>query len=702
MAKAFGRLSVRVLIGGLIGVMGLILSLTCANNLVGAWQRYGAAGRIVELSIADKALFEAMQTYRVERGDTGSALLSSGEQADVLKKRVDGLRTTVDTQLAIVLPILERASVPGLPAARDKLNADYAMLKGLRARADAALQQPSAARDKDLLQTFMPKAASLLSDMENSATVLETEMRLLDPAIGELALVRSTAWSARSSLGTKILLVISALAKRQGLTPADQATIQASEGRVAIAWELVRDIVTREGGAPELKAAYDKAQSAFFSGATAQQLEGIVRSLSAGEMPQLVLADWQGEIAGRLASVGAVAGAAADLITSRAKETAANAEMMVILFAGTLALAMAFAVGGFTLVQVRISRPITAIADVMRRLSANDLGVEVPGAGRGDEIGQMANAVLVFKDKMIEAERLRSEQAETAQRTATQRKAEMHTLADAFQAAIGNIVATVSSASKELEATAITLTQTAETTQELSTTVAAASEEASGNVNSVASASEELASSVNEIARQVQASSKIAGEAVQQAQKTDARITELSQAAGRIGDVVKLISGVAEQTNLLALNATIEAARAGEAGKGFAVVAHEVKALAAQTAKATDEISTQIAGMQTATQDSVAAIKEIGGTIARISEIASAIAAAVEEQGAATQEISRNVQQAARGTAQVASNITDVSRGASATGSASSQVLSSARSLSSEGNRLKLEVDKFLNTVRAA
>ncbi len=349
-----------------------------------------------------------------------------------------------------------------------------------------------------------------------------------------------------------------------------------------------------------------------------------------------------------------------------------------------------------------IATPIQGMTDSMGKLAKGDMSVAVPGVGRSDEIGDMASAVQVFKDSMIETERLRAEQAETEKRVAVQRKADMNKLANEFQAAVGNIVETVSSASTELEASASSLTKTAETTQSLSTTVAAASEEASANVNSVASASEELASSVNEIARQVQESSKIAGEAVQQAQRTDTRIAELSRAAGRIGDVVKLITSVAEQTNLLALNATIEAARAGEAGKGFAVVASEVKALAGQTAKATEEISTQIAGMQSATQDAVGAIKEIGGTIGRISEIAAAIAAAVEQQGAATQEISRNVQQAAQGTAQVAANITDVNRGASETGSASSQVLSSAQSLSNESNHLKLEVDKFLNTVRAA
>jgi methyl-accepting chemotaxis protein len=702
MTKIFGSLSIRVLIGGLVGIMGLILSLLCAINLISAWQRYDAAERVAGLSIANKALFLAMQTYRFERGDTGSALNLPGEQLGSFQKRLDESRATVDAQLAIALPILERASVPGLPSARDKLKADYQTLKDLRVRVDAAFQQPNAAaRDKDLLQTFMPKTAPLLQDLENTATVLESEMRLLDPAIGELALVRSTGWSARTAAGNKILAVLGAWSKQQGLTPAELAAMQVNEGRTAAGWELVRDIIMREGAAPELKVAYDKAQSEFF-GTAARQLEGIVHALAAGEMPQRPIVDWQREAAGQISTVAGVAGVAADLITTRARATAAVSENSVILYAGMLAIAIALAVGGFILIQARVSRPIAAITDVMRRLSKNDLNVEVPGTGRNDEIGQMANAVLVFRGNMIETERLRSEQTANDQRLAAQRKTEMHTLANQFQTAIGNIVDTVSTASRGLESAASTLSKTAETTQQLSTNVAGASKEASANVNSVASASEELAGSVAEIARQVHESSKIADEAVKQAQKTDARIAELSQAAGRIGDVVKLITAIAEQTNLLALNATIEAARAGEAGKGFAVVAQEVKALAAQTAKATDEIGAQIAGMQTATQESVSAIKEIGGTIGRISEIAAAIAAAVEEQGAATQEISRNVQQAAQGTAQVATNITDVNRGASETGTASTQVLSSAQSLSTESNHLKVEVEKFLTTIRAA
>jgi methyl-accepting chemotaxis protein len=350
-----------------------------------------------------------------------------------------------------------------------------------------------------------------------------------------------------------------------------------------------------------------------------------------------------------------------------------------------------------------IARPMRRLSVSMEELAGGNFAVVLPGLGRKDELGAVAAAVEKFK---VVSEQKAHEEVEAKiqqdQLAARQRKVEMVKLADSFEAAVGEIIETVSSASTELEASAGTLTATAERSQELTTMVAAASEEASTNVQSVASATEELSSSVNEISRQVQESARMSGEAVDQARTTNDRVSELSKAASRIGDVVELINTIAGQTNLLALNATIEAARAGEAGRGFAVVASEVKALAEQTAKATGEIGQQIAGIQNATQESVSAIKQISGTIERLSEISSTIAAAVEEQGAATQEISRNVQQAAMGTQQVSSNIADVQRGTSETGSASSQVLSAAQSLSGDSNRLKLEVGKFLDTVRAA
>jgi methyl-accepting chemotaxis protein/aerotaxis receptor len=345
-----------------------------------------------------------------------------------------------------------------------------------------------------------------------------------------------------------------------------------------------------------------------------------------------------------------------------------------------------------------VGQPIGQLNAAMARIAQGLFNSRIV-IERDDEIGIALRNVQAMQAKLGFD---REEQKDTEKRIALQRKADMTKLANGFEAAVGEIVATVSSASTELEASAGTLTSTAERSQQLSTVVAGASEEASANVQSVASATEELSTSVNEISRQVQESARMASEAVDQARITNDRVSELSKAASRIGDVVELINTIAGQTNLLALNATIEAARAGEAGRGFAVVASEVKALAEQTAKATGEIGQQITGIQAATQESVGAIKAISGTIERLSEIASTIAAAMEEQGAATQEISRNVQQAAHGTQQVSSNITDVQRGANETGSASSQVLSAAQSLSSDSNRLKLEVARFLDTVRAA
>jgi methyl-accepting chemotaxis protein len=364
-----------------------------------------------------------------------------------------------------------------------------------------------------------------------------------------------------------------------------------------------------------------------------------------------------------------------------------------------------FLLGGFLalLLGKGISRPMTAMCEAMRELANGNFDVVLPGLGRKDEVGEMAGAVEEFKMQAI-AKAERDAAAQDAQNKASSaaRRTELIRFADDFEAAVGAIVSNVSASAVQLEAAAGTLTRTAETTQRLSSQVAGASEAASSNMQSVASATEELSASVDEIGRRVRESNEIAEAAVLQAEQTDGRIGKLSRAAQEIGDVVKLITAIAEQTNLLALNATIEAARAGEAGRGFAVVASEVKSLASQTAKATDEISSHILGMQGATQESVAAIKEIGGTIGQISTIASTIASAVEQQSSATQEIARSVQTVAQGTHEAAANIMEVNRGATETGSASEEVLNSAKTLSTESTRLREELDRFMANIRAA
>jgi methyl-accepting chemotaxis protein len=388
----------------------------------------------------------------------------------------------------------------------------------------------------------------------------------------------------------------------------------------------------------------------------------------------------------------------ADAAAKAGNQTYDSAFTLVAILLGV---AMLIGIGiGFYLVR-DVSRGIASIVTPMQALGNGDLTAMVPHHGETTEIGSMATALQVFKEALI-AKKVSDEAATLDAEAKIQRGQRVDNITCEFESLIGELVGSLSSSSTHLEGSASTLTSTAERAQELTTMVAAASEEASINVQSVASATEEMTSSVNEISRQVRESARMANEAVEQARTTTNRVSELSKAASRIGDVVELINMIAGQTNLLALNATIEAARAGDAGRGFAVVASEVKALAEQTAKATGEIGQQISGIQAATQESVGAIKEISGTIEKLSEIASAITAAMEEQGAATQEISRNVQQAARGTEQVSANITDVQRGATETGSASAQVLTAARSLSGDSSRLKAEVSKFLSSVRAA
>ncbi|MGX7745182.1 methyl-accepting chemotaxis protein [Rhodopseudomonas parapalustris] len=372
--------------------------------------------------------------------------------------------------------------------------------------------------------------------------------------------------------------------------------------------------------------------------------------------------------------------------------------IMLAVSLGLLALGLLLGILNGLFTTRAITVPLGRLNAVMDNIAQGkfDSRVEID---RDDEAGVALRNLQAMQNKLFFN---REEEKDTAKRAAHQRKLDMQRIASEFESAVGEVIQTVSSASTELEASATTLSSSAQRAQEVTTSVAAASEQATTNVQSVASASEEMTSSVNEISRQVQESARIAREAVVQAHTTNERVGDLSTAAARIGDVVELINTIAGQTNLLALNATIEAARAGDAGRGFAVVAAEVKALAEQTAKATGEISQQIGSIQTATGQSVTAIQEIGATISRMSEIAATIASAVEEQGAATQEISRNVQQAAQGTQEVSASIIDVQRGATETGAASNQVLSAAQSLARDSNRLKDEVGLFLQTVRSA
>jgi len=376
-------------------------------------------------------------------------------------------------------------------------------------------------------------------------------------------------------------------------------------------------------------------------------------------------------------------------------EQARSMAMMVVL-------ALLVVGGMFFLLGRSIVNPINAMTMAMRKISQGDTSTSIPALERGDEVGAMAQSVKVFKDNMIETERLRGEQEVLKTQADSERKLLLARMADEFESGVRASLDSLAGSASEMQATSRSMSSTAIEASQQATSVAAVAEQASVNVQTVAAATEQLSSSVSEIGRQVTQSTEVAGQAVAEANRTNVTVQGLSAAAQKIGDVVKLISDIASQTNLLALNATIEAARAGEAGRGFAVVANEVKSLASQTAKATDEISAQVGAMQGATTEAVQAIEGIGRTIGAINEITSAISIAVDQQGTATQEIARNVQEAALGTGQVSSNIAAVNYAAEKTGSASNGVLASAEQLSKQAVTLRADVDRFLANIRAA
>ena len=694
------RLTIKTVVFSALGALAVMAIGKIGWEAQQGWSAYSRALDQRSFSASADQFIKGTYVILLERLATDNALQAPPAADDAVRTKIDGFRKSIAELYDPALKMIEQRGFANKAALVDDLKAKLDKANDVRRQADASIRQPREQRDEAFRKSFAPTITAMVNASLGLwyAAVYSTAKG--DSDLEQLAVIKEIGWKMREFSGLARAAVAGAIAAGTPI-PADRvAFIADNSARVTALWLVLENLTKDPRTSPAILQAMQDARGKYFKGFV-PLIEEMRKAGESGKYPTTA-PQFVDTTNPQIDSLLAVMHAASSASDGRAQQLIDTTFNDLLFSLALLALCMIIVAGSVAAVLVQVTRPLTALSGAMRKLAEGSYDVTLPGLERNNEVGDVAHVADLLKLKAIEKAELEAKAKRTEAERAAERKADMNRLAEQFQQAVGGIVETVSSASTELEASARTLTKTAETAQQLSRSAAGASETASSGVQSVASASEEMAASVDEIGRRVQESSQIAAQAVGQAEKTDERIAKLAQAASRIGDVTQLITSIAEQTNLLALNATIEAARAGEAGKGFAVVAQEVKQLAAQTAKATSEISGQISEMQSATQDSVVAIKEISGTIGRISEIAASIASAVEEQGASTREIARNVQQAAGGTTQVAANITDVSRSAVETGSASAQVLSSAQSLAGESKRLKQEVDKFVATVRAA
>ncbi|QCO18235.1 methyl-accepting chemotaxis protein (plasmid) [Azospirillum brasilense] len=636
----------------------------------------------------------------LERGATNGALNGEGalnlERRARLQQRRDAadaaLRTALDTLPAI--PDM----VPHGPRLGE-VEASLASLRDHRRGVDEALARDAGERSPKVVSGFSDTITAHIERVGALRLLLEAVAPPPRTATLQLVQLRGHAADMAEHAGRERGLFNALIAGRRPVAPGQAEALAKSRGRLEQAWDGIRALRTRPDLAPELARAIDGVEAAYVEG-FADTRRAVLAGGVDGRYP-LSSDDWMGRATAAIDSILALAGTAGTAIDAAVAESADEARSDLLVSLAVFTLSLILGVGGSLLVIRRIVRPLSAMTGAMRQLADGDLAVAVPGTGRRDEIGAMAQAVRVFQEHAAARERLEAEQRRD-QETRERRAAALDRLTRGFEAKVSGLVGTLSSAATEMEATAGSMSAAAQQTDQQSFAVAAASEQASTNVQTVAAATEQLTASIREIGDRAAQSQAITTRAVADARRTDETVRLMAGCAQRIGEVVGLIQAISSQTNLLALNATIEAARAGDAGKGFAVVAHEVKALASQTAQATDDIAAQIVQVQTVTRDAVSAIQAIATVIGEVNEIATAIATAVEEQGAATREITRNVQQAAVGTQEVATNIAGVQQAANDTGAAATQVLSAAQDLSQQAERLTGEVGDFLAGVRGA
>jgi methyl-accepting chemotaxis protein len=692
--KSQRTLTLRALVLGITSVLGVIVLALCANMLWDAIQQYKTAQRILDVQRVGAILVKSGDEWDAERSAIIMALRDSPKATQAVLDDIRKHREAADAYFVQGLAALRKTAgftdqemvISRSEEMRPKMAAFHKAI-------EANLAKPLAERDPKLLPDWFTEMGSFISRTQQVRTRLEQATVHIDGIYGILVAIGQYAWTAGEFTNREWFVMDGAIDSKRPMTGAEQAQAGLFRGRVEQAMSLLRGYVIADNTPEEFRKEIDRVDQQFVlpfgktrTGVLAASMkDGAYSTDSDNWFKQVDRV--HDELMGITAKGQAAMSRHADDLSAKAMWEIAQASIVTLL-------GLLMAIAGIWVAMARVSRPLNNITHAMSSLAAGDKATEVPYLERSDEVGAMAKALDIFKRGAIEKERLEEEQAALAMAEKS-RQQRMEETIRLFDGQMQAVLHAVSDAATELQATAEGMSSAAEETSRQATSVAAASEEASVNVQTVAAAAEELAASVQEVGSQASQSSQIAQNAVRQAAETDGKIDGLSDAVTKIGEVARLINDIASQTNLLALNATIEAARAGEAGKGFAVVASEVKNLASQTAKATEEITSQIAMVQTATAEVIQAITTVRNSIAETNTVAASIAAAVEEQSATTEEIARHAKLAAQGGARITQAIEGVANAASQTRSGADETLAAARRLKDASNGLKAVVAGF-------